>query len=83
MAAIKCTQALKKDSKISEDICLLFDEFFLQKCEDIYFMIVGLNESIPCDRVISRNYFRFQILLNRLHARNTKKREKNLPIVQL
>ena len=26
--AIKCAQALKKDGKISEDICLLFDEMY-------------------------------------------------------
>ena len=27
--AIKYAQALKKDAKISEDICLLFDEMYL------------------------------------------------------
>ena len=31
--AIKCAQVLKKDGKISEDICLLFDQMYLQKCE--------------------------------------------------
>ena len=34
--AIKCAQALKKDGKISEDICLLFDEMYLQKCEEYF-----------------------------------------------
>ena len=29
--AIKYVQALKKDGQISEDICLLFDEMYLQK----------------------------------------------------
>ena len=43
--AIKYTQALK-DGKISEDICLLFDEMYLQKCED-YFAgeLIGSNEN--------------------------------------
>ena len=27
-------QALEKDGKISEDICLLFNEMYLQKCEE-------------------------------------------------
>ena len=34
--AIKYAQALKKDGKISEDICLLFDEMYLQKCEEYF-----------------------------------------------
>ena len=34
--AIKYAQALKKDGKISEDICLLFDEIYLQKCEEYF-----------------------------------------------
>ena len=34
--AIKYAQALKKDGKISEDICLLFDEMCLQKCEEYW-----------------------------------------------
>ena len=34
--AFKYTQALKKDGKISEDICLLFDENYLQKCEEYF-----------------------------------------------
>ena len=33
---IKYAQALKKDRKISEDICLLFDEMYLQKCEEYF-----------------------------------------------
>ena len=32
--AIKCLQALEKDGKISEDICLSFDKMYLQKCEE-------------------------------------------------
>ena len=44
--AIKCAQALKKDGKISEDICLLFDEMYLQKCEE-YFggELIGSDEN--------------------------------------
>ena len=34
--AIKCAQALKKNGKISEDICLLFDEIYLQMCEEYF-----------------------------------------------
>ena len=29
-------QALKKDGKVSEDICLLFDERYSQKCEEYF-----------------------------------------------
>ena len=29
-------QALKKDGKISEDICLFFDEMYLQKCDEYF-----------------------------------------------
>ena len=29
-------QALKKDRKIFEAICLLFDEMYLQKCEEYF-----------------------------------------------
>ena len=29
-------EALKKDGKISEDICLLFDEMYLQKCDKCF-----------------------------------------------
>ena len=36
--AIECARALRKDGKISEYICLLFDEMYLQKCE-----ILGVN----------------------------------------
>ena len=44
--AIKYAQALKKDGKISEDICLLFDEMYLQKCEE-YFggELIGFDEN--------------------------------------
>ena len=31
--AIKYAQSLKKDGKIFEDVCLLIDEIYLQKCE--------------------------------------------------
>ena len=31
IGSIKCSEALKKYGKISEDICLLFDEMYLQK----------------------------------------------------
>ena len=43
---IKYTQALKKDGKKSEDICLLLDEMYLQKCEE-YFggELVGSDEN--------------------------------------
>ena len=34
--AIIYPQASKKDGKISEDICLLFDEMYLQKCEEYF-----------------------------------------------
>ena len=44
--AIKYVQALKKDGKISKDIYLLFDEMYLQKCEE-YFggELIGSNEN--------------------------------------
>ena len=32
LVAIKYAQYLKEDDEISEDICLLFDEMYLQKC---------------------------------------------------
>ena len=43
---IKYAIALKKDGKISEDICLLFDEMYLQKCEE-YFgdELIGSDEN--------------------------------------
>ena len=46
-------QALKKDGKISEDICLLFDEMYLQKCEE-YFggELIGSDENGKLDRGI-------------------------------
>ena len=46
-------QALKKDGKISEDICLLFDEMYLQKCED-YFggELIGSDKNGKLDRGI-------------------------------
>ena len=63
---MKYAQILKKDGKISEDICLLFDEMYLKeliasdKNEElneglVCFMILGLKWSITCDKVISRS----------------------------
>ena len=34
--AVKCAQTLKNEGKISEDVCLLFDEMYLQKCEEYF-----------------------------------------------
>ena len=50
--AIKYAQALK-DGKISEDICLLFDEKHLQKCEE-YFggELIGSDENGELDKGI-------------------------------
>ena len=31
--AVKCARTLKNEGKISENVCLLFDEMYLQKCE--------------------------------------------------
>ena len=46
ITSIKYAIALKKDGKISEDICLLFDEMYLQKCEE-YFgdELIGSDEN--------------------------------------
>ena len=33
---VKCAQTLRQDGKISKDICLLFDEMYLQKCEEYF-----------------------------------------------
>ena len=51
--AIKYAQALKKDGKISEDICLLFDEMYLQICEE-YFggELIGSDENWELDKGI-------------------------------
>ena len=32
--AVKCAQTLKSEGKISEDVCLLFNEIYLQKCQE-------------------------------------------------
>ena len=32
--AVKCAQTLKNEGKISEDVCLLFNEIYLQKCQE-------------------------------------------------
>ena len=46
ITSIKYAIALKKDGKIFEDICLLFDEMYLQKCEE-YFgdELIGSDEN--------------------------------------
>ena len=51
--AIKYAQTLKKDGKTSEDICLLFDEMHLQKCEE-YFggELTGFDENGKLDKGI-------------------------------
>ena len=33
---MKCAEMLRNDGKISDDICLLFDEIYLQKCEKYF-----------------------------------------------
>ena len=33
---IKCAQSLRKDEKISENVCLLFNEMYLQKYEEYF-----------------------------------------------
>ena len=33
---MKCAEMLRNDGKISDDICLLFDEIYLQKCEQYF-----------------------------------------------
>ena len=49
--AIKYTQALKKDDKISYDICLLFDD--IQKCEDyLGGELIGSDENGELDKAI-------------------------------
>ena len=32
--AVKCAQTLKNEGKISEDVCLLFNEIYLHKCQE-------------------------------------------------
>ena len=51
--AIKYAQALKKNGKISEDICLLLDEMHLRKCEE-YFggELTGSDKSEELDKGI-------------------------------
>ena len=34
--AVKCSQILKNEGKIYEDVCVLFDEMYLQKCEEYF-----------------------------------------------
>ena len=49
--AIKYAQVLKRDGKTSEDICLLFDEMYLQKWEE-YFQgeLIGSNQNVEFDK---------------------------------
>ncbi|XP_047127382.1 uncharacterized protein LOC124808407 [Hydra vulgaris] len=44
--ALSCAKRLKLEGKISQDICLIFDEMYLQKCEE-YFAgeMIGSDES--------------------------------------
>ena len=34
--AVKCEQTLTNEGKISSDVCLMFDEMYLQKCEEYF-----------------------------------------------
>ena len=34
--AVKCAQTLRNECKISSDVCLMFDEMYLQKCEEYF-----------------------------------------------
>ena len=44
--AVKCTKYLKSQGVISEDIVLMFDEMYLQKCEEYCGgEIIGANEN--------------------------------------
>ena len=45
--AVKCAQTLSNEDKISNDVCLMFDEMYLQKCEE-YFAgdLVGCNSEV-------------------------------------
>ena len=42
--AVNCAQTLRNEGRISSDVCLIFDEMDLQKCEE-YFVgdLVGCN----------------------------------------
>ena len=46
--AVKCAQISKNEGKISEDFWLLFDEMYLEKCEE-YFGgdLIGWSEDGP------------------------------------
>ena len=54
IGAIKCLQALEKDGKISEDICLSFDKMYLQK-RDEYFGggLIGSDKNVKLYKVIT------------------------------
>ena len=34
--AVKCAQTLRNESKISSDVYLMFDQMYLQKCEEYF-----------------------------------------------
>ena len=44
--AVKCAKSLKSQGVISEDVVLMFDEMYLQKCEEYCGgEIIGANEN--------------------------------------
>ena len=51
ITAIKYAQVLKKVGKTSEDICLLFDEMYLQQSEE-YFRgeLIGPDQNVEFDK---------------------------------
>ena len=42
--AVKCANALRIEGKISEDVCMIFDEMYLQKSQEYFW-----GEMIGCD----------------------------------
>ena len=42
--AVKCANALRIEGKISEDVCMIFDEMYLQKRQEYFW-----GEMIGCD----------------------------------
>ena len=44
MDVVKCANALRIEGKISEDVCMIFDEMYLQKSQEYF----G-GEMIGCD----------------------------------
>ena len=46
LGSVKCPKSLKSQGVISEDIVLMFDEMYLQKCEEYCGSeIIGANEN--------------------------------------